>query len=101
MENVLETIASEKPASKTKKSNGRTILFSALAAAFLGGGFAAPFFGLVFFIFHSLRLSEELFSKIGTFLMIIAIPMMLCGSHFLDKLEEQKIHKPSKTQDFK
>lgn len=44
--------------------------------------------GLVCIIAHAALTNDTAFNKLGTGLMIAVIPLLLAGSHFMDKLEE-------------
>jgi len=59
-------------------------IWSGLACACLIGGISAPLLGLALIIIHTILVNDNLFNQIGTGLMIISIPLLLMGSHFLD-----------------
>ena len=73
--------------SKRKKT-----MLSILALLGISGGFVTPFLGLLCIIAHAMLPNDTAFNRIGTALMMIAIPLLLAGSHFLDKLETQTKH---------
>ncbi len=60
-----------------------------VATAFVcfGIGFALPVLGLLFIVIHSAVPGDTVFDKIGTILMIAAIPVLLLSSHLMDKLD--------------
>lgn len=78
----------------TQKSLRKTLLTplvcSVLAAFGIFGGISSLFVGIVFVIIHSVVVGDRMFDQIGTFLLIVAIPMILVGSIFLDEIEEKK-----------
>lgn len=47
-------------------------------------GFTAPLLGLVFAIAFSFDPRESIFGSVSTFLIVISIPLLLLGSHFMD-----------------
>lgn len=64
--------------------------FYILAFAGVFGGVLSIFTGFIFTIVHSVLKGDVTFDRIGTVLMIIAIPLMLLGGHFMDKATEKK-----------
>ena len=67
-------------------------MFSILALLGIGGGMLSPFLGLLCLIAHAALPRDDAFNHIGTVLLVIAIPLLLAGSHFMDKLEESNRH---------
>ncbi len=63
-----------------KAKNG----FLILAAAFMGAGFLAPLFGMIFAVVHTIVADDVFYNRIGTILFIVSIPLLFVGSHFLD-----------------
>lgn len=66
------------------------LVCSVLAAFGIFGGISSLFVGIVFVIIHSVVAGDRMFDQIGTLLLIVAIPMILVGSIFLDEIEEKK-----------
>ncbi len=58
-----------------------------IAAGLFGAGFFAPILGIGFFIAHSFLTNDWFFSRIGSILIVVCIPLLLAGSHFLDRAE--------------
>jgi hypothetical protein len=54
------------------------------------GGIASLFVGIVFVVLHTLVTNDRMFDHLGTGLLIVAIPMILLGSIFLDEIEITK-----------
>jgi len=75
------------PKVKTK-SNFNTFLI--LAFISIVGGLFAIFVGFISIIFHAVLKDDVLLSQIGTVLMMISIPMLLVGGHFMDKATEKR-----------
>ena len=65
----------------------RKMLFSAFAAFGVFGGISALFVGIVFVVLHSMMAGDRIFDTLGTGLLISAIPMILIGSIFIDKIQ--------------
>lgn len=74
-----------------KRSMRRAILTpmvcSVLASFGIFGGISSLFVGIVSVIIHSIVASDTIFNRLGTGLLIVAIPMILAGSIFLDEIE--------------
>lgn len=73
----------------------RRKLMSPLVCAVLAsfgvlGGVSALFVGIVSVIIHGILPQEHIFNRVGTVLLIVAIPMILIGSIFLDEIELRK-----------
>lgn len=62
---------------------------SVLAAFGIFGGISSLFAGLICVIIHSLLAGDRAFDSVGTVLLIIAIPMILVGSAFLDAIKDK------------
>ena len=69
----------------------RKMLFSAFAAFGVFGGISALFVGIVFVVLHGVIAGDRVFDMLGTGLLIAAIPMILIGSIFIDKIEEKNV----------
>jgi hypothetical protein len=65
-------------------------LCSVLASIGIFGGISALFSGLVCVIVHAALAGDTAFDRVGTVLLIAAIPMILVGSIFLDEIEKRK-----------
>lgn len=63
---------------------------SVLAATGIFGGLSALFIGLVCIVLHALIPGDVMFSRVGTVLLVVAIPMILVGSIFLDEIDKNK-----------
>jgi hypothetical protein len=62
-----------------------------IAAAFgIFGGLSSLFIGLVLIVIHGLMKTDRVFDRVGTGLLIVAIPMILIGSIFLDWINQDK-----------
>jgi len=68
----------------------RPTIFSILATLGIFGGISALFVGLVFVVIHGVLSGDVTFNRVGTGLLIVAIPMILIGSVFLDEIEVKK-----------
>jgi len=64
--------------------------FSLLAVFGIFGGLSALFVGIVLVVIHGFMKSDAVFDRIGTDLLITALPMILFGSIFVDKIPEKK-----------
>ena len=67
----------------------RRTTFSILAAFGVFGGISSLFVGLVFVVLHVVIPGDRMFDRVGTGLLIVAIPMILIGSIFLDLIEQK------------
>jgi cellulose synthase/poly-beta-1,6-N-acetylglucosamine synthase-like glycosyltransferase len=78
----------------TQKSLRKTLLTplvcSVLASFGIFGGISSLFVGIVFVVINSVVVGDSIFDRIGTLLLIFAIPMILIGSIFLDEIEGKK-----------
>ncbi len=93
----IETARIENPIVKGDRATRRIrrtilspLLCSVLATLGIFGGISALFSGLVCVILHALVNGDTAFDKVGTILLISAIPMILVGSIFLDEIEKRK-----------
>jgi len=73
-----------------KKCILRPFPCSVLAATGIFGGLAALFVGIVCIVLHGIVPADVMFSRVGTVLLVVAIPMILMGSIFLDEIGKQK-----------
>ena len=81
----------------TRKSRGsvRSALLtpfvsSVLASFGIFGGISSLFVGLVCVVIHGVVSHDVVFDRVGTVLLIVAIPMILIGSMFVDEIEGKK-----------
>ena len=65
----------------------RRMTYSVLAGFGVLGGIASLFVGIVFVVLHSLVEGDRMFDRGGTVLLIVAIPMILIGSLFVDGID--------------
>ena len=63
---------------------------SVMASIGMFGGMSALFVGAMCVVFHGVLKQDVFFSQVGTILLIIAIPMILLGSVFLDEIDLKK-----------
>jgi hypothetical protein len=63
---------------------------SVLASTGIFGGISALFVGIVSVILHGVIAGDRIFDRVGTGLLIAAIPMILIGSVFLDEIQIKK-----------
>jgi hypothetical protein len=88
---VIETIETDESAAEAvSAARSRATFYFVVASLLLGGGFLAPLLGLIFFLVHSFVAHDHLLSAIGSVLLVVSIPMLLAGSHFLDVVDEKK-----------
>ena len=64
----------------------RPVVFSILASLGIFGGISSLFVGLVCVVIHGIVSHDVVFDRVGTVLLIIAIPMILTGSMFIDEI---------------
>lgn len=61
-----------------------------LATFGIFGGISSLFVGLICVLIHGLVSHDRIFDQVGTVLLIVAIPMILIGSIFLDEIPGTK-----------
>lgn len=66
------------------------IVCSVLATLGIFGGISSLFVGILAVALHAVVSGDRLFDRVGTILLIVAIPMILVGSIFLDEIERKK-----------
>ena len=66
------------------------LVCSVMASIGVFGGMSALFVGAMCVVFHGVMKQDVLFSQVGTVLLIVAIPMILLGSVFLDEIDLRK-----------
>ena len=86
---ALSNAFGEEAARRTPRSNTkvRPWIWSILAAIGIFGGISALFVGLVFVILHGILPADIIFNKVGTGLLIVAIPMILLGAICVDEVK--------------
>ena len=68
----------------------RPMLCAICASVGIFGGLASIFVGLVCVLIHAAIADDLAFDRVGSVLLIIAIPMILIGSIFLDEINSNK-----------
>ena len=63
---------------------------SILASLGIFGGISSLFVGIVSVAIHAVVSGDRIFDRVGTILLVIAIPMILIGSVFLDEIQGKK-----------
>lgn len=90
----IEVKRAESTNSLTRRSIRKAILTpmvcSILTSFGIFGGISSLFVGIVSVIIHSMVVGDAIFNRLGTGLLIVAIPMILVGSIFLDEIQEKK-----------
>ena len=66
------------------------LVCSILASLGIFGGISSLFVGLICVVIHSVISHDQVFDRVGTVLLIVAIPMILIGSIFLDEIKTKK-----------
>jgi len=66
------------------------LVCSVMASIGMFGGMSSLFVGAICVVFHGVLKQDILFNQVGTVLLIIAIPMILLGSVFLDEIDMKK-----------
>ncbi len=83
----LSEIRRRRPKTNTRM---RPLVFSILSIFGIFGGISALFVGIVCVIIHGAISHDVVLNQVGTGLLIVAIPMILVGSIFLDEIEGKK-----------
>jgi len=68
----------------------RPWVYSVMAAFGIFGGISSLFVGLICVVIHGVFSGDRVFDRVGTVLLIVAIPMILAGSIFVDEIEEKQ-----------
>ncbi|MBK7705455.1 MAG: hypothetical protein IPJ30_06640 [Acidobacteria bacterium] len=63
----------------------RVLVYRTLATVFMSLGFLCPLIGLILFLIHSLVTDDHALNGVGSGLLVASIPLLLIGSHLLDK----------------
>ena len=69
---------------------GITVLRAA-ATAFMAAGFMCPLIGVLLFVIHSFVTDDHALNRVGSGMIVAAIPFLLIGSHLLDKADEKAL----------
>lgn len=80
-------VSSEARKSMLRKTLLSPLVCSVLASLGIFGGIACLFAGVLCVVVHISLPGDTTFDRVGTTLLIAAIPMMLIGSIFLDEIE--------------
>ena len=84
---VIPTRASGRVRKMMQRTVLRPLPCTICAGLGIFGGLSALFVGLVLVILHGIIPGDATLSRIGTVLLVIAIPMILIGSIFLDEMK--------------
>lgn len=76
--------------SKKRKQTLWPRLCPILAALGIFGGIGTLFLGIVCVIVHGVVINDKFFDRAGTALLIVAIPIIFCGSVLLDEVDPSK-----------
>ena len=86
---VVVPPAATKPRGRLRKFVMRPMFCSVCASIGIFGGLSALFIGIVCVIVHAVLASDRVFDRVGTVLLIFAIPMILIGSIFVDEINSR------------
>lgn len=86
---VIATESVAKSRSRLRRFVLRPSVCSICASFGIFGGLSALFIGLVCVVVHAIAASERVFDRVGTVLLILAIPTILTGSIFLDEINQK------------
>jgi hypothetical protein len=75
------------PGKESRRSSGRFL--PVLMAIFFAGGVLSAVGGFVLIVIHA-AVPNKAVANLGTFLMIITIPLLLAGSHIMDVVDARK-----------
>ena len=73
-----------------RKTVLRPLPSSIFAAVGIFGGLSSLFVGLACIVIHAIVPGDAVFDRVGTLLLVVAIPMILIGAIFLDEIEGNK-----------
>ena len=85
---VSRSRSRQRSAAQRRKAS---LVYSILAAFGIFGGISSLFVGIVFVILHGIIAGDLTFDRVGTGLLIVAIPMILIGSIFIDKVGDNNV----------
>ena len=80
--------AVKKPRGRVRKFVMRPMFCAMCASAGIFGGLSALFVGIVSVLIHAMIAGDRIFDRVGTVLLILAIPMILVGSIFVDEINK-------------
>ncbi|MFN0279811.1 MAG: hypothetical protein ACKVRN_14625 [Pyrinomonadaceae bacterium] len=91
-ENELKTVTkiespTAKPRSRLRQALLTPLVCSILASLGIFGGISALVVGLFAVVIHGIFPADRIWDRVGTILLIVAIPMILVGSIFLDEIQ--------------
>ncbi|HEV7699196.1 MAG TPA: hypothetical protein VGO43_03120 [Pyrinomonadaceae bacterium] len=72
---------------RIRKAVLRPMFCSVLASIGIFGGLSSLVAGLLCVLIHAFIARDRVFDQVGTVLLIVAIPMILIGSVFLDEIQ--------------
>ena len=78
-----------KPRSSLRQKLLTPFVCSILASLGIFGGISSLFVGIVCVVVHAVFSHDRVFDRVGTVLLILAIPMILIGSVFLDEINNK------------
>ena len=78
-----------KPRSSLRQKLLTPFVCSILASLGIFGGISSLFVGIVCVVVHAVVSHDRVFDRVGTVLLILAIPMILIGSVFLDEINNK------------
>ena len=79
-------VVKQKPRSGVRKKLLTPFICSVFASFGIFGGISALFVGILCVVIHGLVAHDKVFDHVGSILLIVAIPMILIGSIFLDEI---------------
>lgn len=65
------------------------LVCSVLASVGIFGGISSLFAGLICVVIHSIISGDTIFDRAGTVLLMVAIPMILAGTLFIDEINQR------------
>ena len=83
-------VSPRKSRSSLRKALLTPFVSSVLASFGIFGGLSSLFVGIVSVVLHAVVSGDRVFDRVGTVLLIAAIPMILFGSLFVDEIEGKK-----------
>ena len=90
MEARVATLTNMLDSEREHRRNARILrpwICSIFASFGIFGGISCMFVGLICVVIHGVISHDKIFDSAGTVLLVVAIPMILIGSVFLDKIE--------------
>ncbi len=79
----------ERDESPERQEMARVLGYRAVATIVMSIGFLCPLVGIILFLIHSLVSEDHALNGIGSGLLVASIPLLLTGSHLLDKADEK------------